>query len=99
MNSSLASIDPLTDGKYHLVTRLSGGQPVSYLGVIDGKAAIIHDTPTVWYFAYQSDRGSYRIWQDGTENVLDSTQNSNSVAVVYKHHGKDWQQWAARLQM
>ncbi|KAM0129042.1 hypothetical protein ACHAP3_007994 [Botrytis cinerea] len=99
MDVSLASIDPLTDGKYHLVSRLSEGQAVSYLGVVDGKVAITHDTPTVWYFAYQSDRGSYRIWQDGTENVLDSTQNPHSFAIVDKHHGKDWQQWAARLQI
>ncbi|KAF5873863.1 uncharacterized protein Bfra_005330 [Botrytis fragariae] len=99
MNTSLASIRPLMDGKYHLVSRNTDGQAVPYLSVVEGQVIATLETRTVWYFAYQQDRGSYRIWQDGTENVLDSTQNAYSPTLVLKHHGEDWQQWAARLQI
>ncbi|TEY77687.1 hypothetical protein BOTCAL_0052g00260 [Botryotinia calthae] len=99
MIAPLSSIDPLTDGKYHLVSRLSEGETTSFLGVVDGKVAITADTSTVWHFAYQSDRGSYRIWHDGTNNVLDSTQTPYNYAAVCQCHDANWQQWAARLQI
>lgn len=88
----------MIDGKYHLISGVTMGQEALYLSVVEGRVTP-SGTPTVWFFAYQSERGSYRIWQDGTENVLDSTEHEYNSAVVYKHHGKDWQQWAARLQM
>ncbi|TGO64145.1 hypothetical protein BOTNAR_0091g00290 [Botryotinia narcissicola] len=99
MSASVASICPLIDGKYHLISRITLGQPVLYLSVVEGRVIITPETPTVWFFAYQSERGSYRIWQDGTENVLDSTKDQYSPTLVFKHHGENWQQWAARFQI
>ncbi|TGO07845.1 hypothetical protein BTUL_0242g00100 [Botrytis tulipae] len=99
MFTSVASICPLIDGKYHLISRNKMGQAALYLSVVEGRVIITPETPTVWFFAYQSERGSYRIWQDGTENVLDSTNDQYNPALVLKHHGENWQQWAARLQI
>ncbi|TGO42610.1 hypothetical protein BHYA_0006g00100 [Botrytis hyacinthi] len=99
MFASLASICPLIDGKYNLISRNTMGQRALYLSVVEGRVITTSETPTVWFFHYQSERGSYRIWQDGTENVLDSTKDQYSPVLVLKHHGEDWQQWAARLQI
>ncbi|KAH8093707.1 hypothetical protein BXZ70DRAFT_374897 [Cristinia sonorae] len=103
MTDIITNLRPLQDGQYkirscHLingnVVYLRARAPNANAGV---DVTSNPQAATVWFLSYFPNLASYRIWQHGSNNVLDAPRETENVTVwACPDAPVNWQQWAIR---
>lgn len=93
-------IRPLPDGSYYILSRnMINGQAFFLTTFNTGAVGLRADAATIWTLEWMAVRGSYRIWVQGTNNVLDATSHANENAVTMVYSNVSWQHWGIRIQV
>jgi len=105
MSASLTNIQPVPDGRCLIYSRQQFNNKIVFLnalspGTEDG-VGLSSTRATDWSLQYIPSHGSYRIWQSGTNHVLDASRTRHGSITTWDWHDNDlesgWQQWAIRL--
>lgn len=103
MTASTTNFRALPNGKYKIYSREKlKGQP-HYLSIIPGTNNQVglnpsRDFATTWSPLFDENSGSYFIYEDTTDRVLDAQPTwYQNVLTWDRHHGL-WQRWVIRLQ-
>ncbi|KAG2105043.1 uncharacterized protein F5147DRAFT_761978 [Suillus discolor] len=90
MSASAASVSVQTF-KFHEAVCNSTGTANNLDVFPNGAVGLSTEVVTQWFLVYIPERGSYRIWQHTTTNVLDATRATGGNTSVWPDHGADWQ--------
>ncbi|KAG8948358.1 hypothetical protein FRC04_009854 [Tulasnella sp. 424] len=103
MSESTTNFRALPNGKYKIYSREKlDGQP-QYLSVIPGTDHQVGLNPsgdfsTTWSPLYEENSGSYLIYENTTDRVLDATPTWYHNVLTWGRHNGLWQRWVIRLQ-